>query len=84
MCQHLPYSDIKINDARLVDDVMHTSDESGVGYIVEDDLSFPKPIHELLKQFAPCPETIIPTTEWFSDCQQEVQALTHDNTKQNT
>ena len=69
MCQHLPYSDIKLNDAILFDDVMNTSDESGIGYMVEVELSLPTPMHELLKQFAPCPETIIPTTEWFSDYQ---------------
>ena len=47
MCQHLPYSDIKINTDILVDDVIHTSDESYMGYLVEVDLSFSKEIHEL-------------------------------------
>ena len=49
--------------------------------MVEVDLSFPKDIHELLKQFVPCPENIIPNTEWFSDYQKEVQASTNANTK---
>ena len=29
----------------------------------------------------PCPENIIPTTEWFSEYQQELQILTHANTQ---
>ena len=71
---------LKINTDILVDDVIHTSDESYMGYLVEVDLSFSKEIHELWKQFVSCPENIIPNTEWFSDYQKEVQALTHANT----
>ena len=81
MCQHLPYSDIKLNNDILFDDVVNTPDESDIGYMVEVDLSFPKAIHELLKQFVPCPENIIPKTEWFNEYQNEVQALTNANTK---
>ena len=51
------------------DVVITTSDESGIGYMVEVDSSCPKEIHELLKQVVPCPSTIIPTPEWFSDYQ---------------
>ena len=80
MCEYLPYSDIKINNDILIDDVLNTSDETDIGYMVEVDLSFPKQIHGLLKQFVPCPEHITPNKEWFSDYQKEVQALTHANT----
>ena len=42
MCQHLPYSDLKINNDTSYDDVINTSDESDIGYMLEVDLSFPK------------------------------------------
>ena len=71
MCQHLPYSDIKIINNILFDDVVHTPDESDIGYMVEVDLSFPNETHELLKQCVPCPENIIPNTEWFSEYQKK-------------
>ena len=38
MCQHLPYSDIKTNDDIVFDDVIHTSDDSDISYMVEDDI----------------------------------------------
>ena len=47
MCQHLPYSDIKLNNDILFDDVINTSDESDIGYMVEVGLSVPKATHEL-------------------------------------
>ena len=47
MCQYLPYSDIKLNNDISHDDVIHTSNESDIGYMVEVDISFPKQIHEL-------------------------------------
>ena len=42
MCQHLPYSDITINNDISYDGVIKTSDESDIGYMVEVELSFPK------------------------------------------
>jgi hypothetical protein len=80
MCKHLPYSDIKINKDISIKDVLKTSDESYIGYIVEVDISFPKYMHELFKQFVPCPENIKPNQEWLSDYQKEVQTLTTANT----
>ena len=82
MCQYLPYSDIQIQDDMLYDDVIPTSDESDIGYMLEIGISFPKQIHELLKQCVPCPEHIIPKPEWVIDYQKEVQSLTTANTKQ--
>ena len=83
MVQHLPYSDIKINNDIKIEDVIKTPDDADIGYMVEVDISFPPQIHELLKQFVPCPENIIPKTEWFSEYQKELQLLTHANTKTN-
>jgi hypothetical protein len=48
--------------------------------MVEVDISFPKEIHELLKQFVPCPENIIPKQEWLSDYQDKLQTSTKANT----
>ena len=79
MCEYLPYSDININNDILIDDDLSTPYESDIGYMVEVDFSFPKPIHEVLNQFVACPETITPTKEWFSDYQPAVQALTPAN-----
>ena len=74
MCEYLPYSGIKSNNDISIDDDLNTPYESYIGYMVYVDLSFPKPIHEVLNQFVACPETITPTKEWFSDYQPEVQA----------
>ena len=64
MCQHLPYSDITINNDISYDGVIKTSDESDIGYMVEVELSFPREIHDFLKQqCVPCPENIIPNAE---------------------
>jgi hypothetical protein len=80
MCQHLPYGNIKIDNDILLDDVIDTPDDSDIGYMVEVDIAFPKEMHELLKQFVPCPENITPRKEWYSDYQDELQKLTKANT----
>ena len=49
MCQHLPYSDIKINNNISFDDVIKASYDADIGYMVEVDISFPEHMHELLK-----------------------------------
>jgi hypothetical protein len=67
MCEYLPYRYIEINNDISVDDVLNTSDESEIGYMVEVNLSFPKEIHELLKQFITCPESTTANKYWFSD-----------------
>ena len=38
MCQHLPYSEIKLTNDILFDDVINTPDDSYIGYIVEVDI----------------------------------------------
>ena len=48
--------------------------------MVEVDISFPTEIHELVNQCVPCPETIIPKAERFSEYQQALQVLPHANT----
>ena len=76
MCEYLHSSGIQNTNDILIDDDLSTPYESDIGCMVEVDFSFPKPIHEVLKQFVACPETITPTKEWFSDYQPAVQPLT--------
>ncbi len=52
--------------------ILQTHDDAETGYFAEVDLEFPPEIHELLKQFPRCPETLQPDPEWFSDYQREV------------
>ena len=50
--------------------ILKTSDnDSEIGYTVECDIEYPVEIHEQLKEFVPCPETIIPKYEWLTDYQ---------------
>ena len=53
--------------------LLNTSYDADIGYMLEVDILFPPELHELLKQFVPCPENIIPTQEWFSEYQKELQ-----------
>ena len=60
--------------------ILQTPDDAETGYFAEVDLGFPPEIHELLKQFPPCPETLKPGPAWFSDYQREVMENTQANT----
>ena len=41
MSQYLPYNDIKFDGDVKLEDLLNTSDDSEVGYFVEDDLKYP-------------------------------------------
>ena len=69
MVQALTYKDIKFSNETTLETILETEDDATTGYMVEVDLSFDSDIHEKLKHMAPCPESIIPREEWFSDCQ---------------
>ena len=60
--------------------ILETADDAETGYFCEVDLEFPPEIHELLKQMPPCPETLTPHIDWFSDYQREVMEKTGANT----
>ena len=45
------------------------------------DLSFPREIHERLKQLPPCPETRVPDEAWFSEYQKKLKIKTKRNSK---
>ena len=71
MSQSLPYQGLHFNDIEL-DDVVATADDAEEGHIVECDLHFPQEIHDLLKEYPPCPENLAPEYEWLSDFQKQL------------
>ena len=86
MVQPLPYKNIKFEEINptTLQTILETPDDSETGYFVEVNLDFPPEIHELLKQMPPCPETLKPDVEWFSDYQREVMEQTQANTTSET
>ena len=72
MSQALPYKDLKFNNDVKLEDILNTPDDSEVGYIVECDFNFPEHLHDKFREFPPCPETLTPNMEWFSQFQKEV------------
>jgi hypothetical protein len=81
MVQSLPFKDIKFNTEIAIDEILNTADDAETGYTVEVDLSFPREIHERLKQLPPCPETRAPDEAWFSDYQKDLKITTGSNSK---
>ena len=81
MVQALPYKDIKFSTEIKIVEILETDDNADTGHIVEVDLSFPKEIHERSKQLPPCPDTIIPKEEWFSEFQKELKINTKSKSK---
>jgi hypothetical protein len=57
--------------------ILNTADDAETGYFCEVDLEFLKELHEKLKHFPPCPESVIPKEEWFSDYQRQVIKITN-------
>ena len=72
MSQYLPYKNISLNSEIDIDTILKTDDNSKYGYIVECDLEFPQEIHDKLKEFPPCPESIAPTKEMLSEFQKKM------------
>ena len=81
MVQALPYKDIKFSNDAAWGTILETIYDASTGYMVELDISFDSSIHEKLKQMPPCPESIIPREEWFSEYQKQVAKTTNSNTK---
>ncbi len=68
MSEVLPYKDVKIDNVDI-QTVLNTPDDNDIGYIVECDITFPDELHEKLKEFPPCPETLTPDETWMSEYQ---------------
>ena len=73
MSQPLPYKDISFNTDITLEEILATNDDNDIGYIVECDLEYPKEIHDKLKEFPPCPETLAPTTKMLSEYQKSLK-----------
>jgi hypothetical protein len=82
MVEPLPYKDIKFVKNITLEDILKTPDDNDIGYMVETDLEFPNELHGYFKQFPPCPETLKPNVEWFSDYQKDLMEST--NSKPNS
>ena len=55
--------------------ILNTADDAETGYFCEVYLEFPPELHEKLKHFPPCPESVVPQQEWFSDYQRQVMEI---------
>ena len=78
MSEFLPYADFKFietNDG-ILGKILLTPDDSEIGYTLEVDLSYPRELHNKLKEFAPAPESIKPKVEWMSEFQKELGVKT--------
>ena len=71
MCQLLPYKNLTLQNDIPLKTILNTPDNAYFGYIVECDLEFPIELHDLFKEFPPCPETLTPDEEWLTPFQKE-------------
>ena len=71
MVQLLPFFIIGFI-AKSLEDIRSTPDDAEIGYDVEVDLEYPTEHHDKFKEFIPCPESLTPKMEWFSEYQKEV------------
>ena len=81
MSQYLPYKNLALNKDIGIDEILKTGDEADVGYIIECDLEFPREIHDKLKEFPPCPETLAPSTEMLSKYRKGLLQKEQDSTR---
>ena len=72
MSQTLPYKNLKFDNDVPLETILDTPDDADVGYMVELDLSFPPEIHDKLRQYPPCAESVAPPAEWLSDFQKNL------------
>ena len=84
MVQPLPYKDLKFENTcpgtcrgSFLETILNAPDDAETGYFCEVDLEFPPELHDKLKHFPPCPESLIPQQEWFSDYQRQVMQITN-------
>ena len=78
MSQALPYKDLKFDNDIKLEDILNTPDDSDVGYIVKCDFKFPEHLHDQFREFPPCPETLTPNMEWFSEFQKGGRKVRHN------
>ena len=67
MSQYLPYDEKNIVDNYNLEDILNTSDDSGVGYFLEVDLKFPDGIKQKTKNFPFSPENEFSPQDKFNN-----------------
>ena len=80
MSEPLPYGEIKFDNSVKLQDILNTSDDSDIGYLVEVDLKYPDSIKQKTKYFpfAPVNKKINPKN--FSDYMKEFKPDTYIQT----
>ena len=73
MSQHLPCKMLRWEHSTTLENILETPDDNRKGYIVEVYLECPRDLHDKFKEIPPCPETLTPKMEWFSEFQQEAR-----------
>ena len=74
MCDFLPHN---LNGfvEKTLDEILQTADDNPTGYFVECDIHLPIQLHDKMKDYPACPESMAIKTEWLSDYQKSVLAL---------
>ena len=75
MSQVLPSGDLKWANHMTLEEIEKVPDNNPIGYDLEVDLEYPVELHDLFREYPPCPESITPKVEWFSDFQKQIGKL---------
>ena len=71
MSQKLPIGGFEWTNP-TIDEVIQTPDDSDEGYIIQDDLEYPKELHVLHNDYPMAPETTAIKQEWLIQYQHEL------------
>ena len=66
--------DAKLAGRHIAEEDPQTLYDSPKCCIVEVDLEFPQHLHDKFEEFPPCPESLTPNMDWFSDYLKEAGA----------
>jgi uncharacterized protein YeeX (DUF496 family) len=69
MMQCLPTGGFKWANTKNIDELLMTSADSPVGYILEVDLEYPEKLHDSHKDYPLAPESMCVPEDWFSEYQ---------------
>ena len=69
MIQHLPYRNMRFNREITWDTIRSLPPDAPKGYTLRVRFEYPDHLHDLFKEFPPCPEKMIPDMEQFSQHQ---------------
>ena len=77
MSQSLPYDEIKFDKNVQLEDILHTPDDSFIGYFVEVDLKYQYEIKEETEKFPFCPEKNICLQDNFGKFMRDMKPIIH-------